>query len=147
MRFALGPGFAACGKTRLFVNGHGFTACGKKHPPPPPHLARFTHSKKRNLPPCAAHTTKCRTSTPKYSLWTKAALPGAPALDFETPESCENRGPRHACCWRDGVESAPLFPLYQGTASVCRKRPSWMRGFNPNGVLKGHGCHAVTAAK
>jgi hypothetical protein len=24
MRFALGPGFAACGKTRLFVKGHDF---------------------------------------------------------------------------------------------------------------------------
>ena len=58
------------------VPRHNVAACGKTrrrfHPTPPqPNAYRpgSPHSKKLRLTPCAAGTTKFRTSTPQYRLW------------------------------------------------------------------------------
>jgi hypothetical protein len=63
------PGFNS---SVLSLDQNGTAA---QHPPRCCTQPGSPHSKKLNLTPCPARTTKCRASTPRYSLWTKTAPP------------------------------------------------------------------------
>ena len=70
-----------------------FTTCQKKSPLSP---QGSPHSKKLNLTPCPARTTKCRTSTPQYCLCTKTGRmprsllrPEVRAKPLSDPRTCQ----------------------------------------------------------